>query len=187
MNHNEVELNIDPNQIDYKALYENEKNIRLQLEQDCDLLSLENIRLNEEVNRLKDKISITKFQQLNIPSHHDDNVDGQKDMIECQVELVLPSSNISNLPSSSTVTINNACNKTNVICSCFCNNDEFILCAGADNSINLYSINSNQDMMERKWTSKLSAPVTSMASSNQITVCGMLDGSFALVSIINKS
>lgn len=173
----------------YKQLYEKEKTIRYQLEQDCDLLAVENLRLQNEVQELNLKLSLATpvTNKMEVPNKCDSS-NGNDNINLCQIEMP---DMLLNLPCIPSITIKNACNQKNLLSVCLCNNNQCIIACGADNSINVYKDldtiimnGSNSQSYEGKpcWTHKLNAPVTSMSSFKCLTLCGTFDGSIAVVS-----
>ena len=149
-----------------------ERELRLKLEDDCDLLALENIRLRGELETLRASIK-TNNPELNL---------------ENDVELVKSNNELANndndfliegdglYPDTVVKTITNACNSKNITTLAFCYNFSYIICGGADNSIHVYSISGDYH-----WTDLFSSPATRMASFDNYTACSLLDGTTLLV------
>lgn len=165
--------------IDYKAEFERERLKRLQLEEECDLLSWDNVRLREENEELKKQIANTS-----IPSQTRNITEGLESITLSEDpklhDFLEDGDNM--FPNKVLKSIKNACNGKNVIAIAYCCDGKYILCAGADNSIHLYSA-SDLDNPE-SWSRSLSAPATSIQSFGALTACTLFDGSLVLVSVM---
>ena len=146
----------------YKGLYEKELELRRKLEDECDLLASDNVRLTSEMENLR--------QSLSIPL----STVSALDAVDIDVDILVDGG--SHYPNHPNKIISGACDKKNVISVQSCNEFSGILCAGADNSIFCYSLSG-----ERTWSSKLSAPITSIVSFRQLSICGCFDGTITMV------
>jgi hypothetical protein len=157
-------------EIDYKLSYEKERLKRMQLEDECDLLSLENIRLQSELAELKSKQSSETPALTNISEFNSNGT------VESYSDLLLDGDQI--YTKTCEAVIRDACDGKNVISLHFCNYNEFILCAGSNNGLYLYSTSG-----QLQWTQIFSSPAISIHSFKNYTCCSLLDGSTLLVSL----
>lgn len=144
---------------------------RIQLEDECDLLAVENVRLNEEVAQLKSKLH-GSIQHI-VP------LAGESDRVSTAVVWTSDGGD-EDYPNTETMCIMNACNGKNVLSVSFCYNGddeiEKIAAGGADNSLNIYDLTGSKIS-----TYVLSAPVLSIDSYGEYLACSLMDGAHAVV------
>ena len=158
---------------------ESERAKRLQLEEECDLLALENVRLREENSQLKQQLGIQirlntlteSVENITISNSNNSNHNG--DFLE---------EGDDQYPNRIYKTISNACNGKNCIAVTYCCDGKYLLCAGGDNSVSLYNTTS-ETSTSAVWIHKLSAPATSLQSFSSYVACSLFDGSLTLVSV----
>lgn len=166
---------------DFKIKFDREHTKRLQLEEECDLLALENVRLREENSLLKHQLGIQvrlntlteTIETINITSS---SAIINNDFLEEGDDLH---------PNHAFKTINNACHGKNCIAVTYCCDGKYVLCAGGDNSLHLYSTGETESVV--MWTYKLSAPATSLQSYGSYVACALFDGSLTMVSSLYHS
>lgn len=164
---------IESKEVDFKAEFERERAKRLQLEEECDLLALDNVRLREENEQLKKQLTIQL--RLNTLTEGVENItiannSSLGDFVEDGDDLY---------PNRVLRTISNACDGKNVIAVTYCCGGKYVLCAGGDNSVHLYNASNVEAPVV--WTQKLSAPATCLEPFGSLVVCSLFDGSLVLV------
>lgn len=161
-----------------EALYQQEKLARLQLENDCDLLALENLRLSEELKKLQ------RLNSMSQPSH-EKHLSASDAALVDQVLVEEDGDGLfANVVES---IVCKACDGKNVLSVAFSNDD--LVCGGTDNSVSIYSWNGNIYFCKSKVS--LSAPVLALSICNdsnngmQLIAAAAMDGSMTLVSFLN--
>jgi hypothetical protein len=140
-----------------QEIYEAERNRRLQLEEECDLLSKEVVRLTEIIDELSNaKPPKTEREDVGW-------IDGDC-LYPNSIEKVFP----------------NACNGKNVIAVNFGFFEQVLVSAGSDNSLHIYDLRNFDELCH--WTQLFSSPVTCINSFSNITACSLVDGTLLLVS-----
>lgn len=148
--------------VDYKAAYEEEYSRRIQLEEDCELLACENLRLLEEVERLRKKVPPELKLSKELLSENFQLGDGK--FANNEIQLVA-----------------NACGGKNVIVTEFVNcsksQQPLIVCGGADSKFYILDELSGVCLAEHL----LPSPLLSIAVFGSLVVTGMMDGHVAIV------
>jgi hypothetical protein len=163
---------------------EEERRIRLQLEEELDLLALDNERLREEVETLRRSSShansaagkpVDSSGSLAILAQTVDDIDW-KDILAEGDKLY---------PNSISLKIDNACGGMNAVASCFCNigsdnSLSAVACGGVDKILRVYD---RADSSKALISVPLSAPILSLDACGQHLACSLMDGGCVVVGI----
>ena len=147
-----------------------ERTKRLELEQDCDLLSLENVRLNSELAKLQENLKGFTLDQSGKPVASVRDEEYESLLVEGDGKFATQQQTM----------ISSACGGKNVTCAVFLFHDSgstHVVCGGADNSLRVY----NHQTGEQRWLMMLSAPVLSMDACGVLIACSCMDGSHYVV------
>jgi hypothetical protein len=171
-----------------RAAYEREHELRLQLEDDCDLLALENERLRGELAALldgkemiDDTISAATSAAAAASSKDAEGYAlvrrDQAPMVDTFVD------GDGCFAKSLRLQVADACGGRNAICTTFSHfaesqGTDILICGGVDNCLSGYDGEDGQKL----FSYPLSSPVLALDSFGHMVACSMMDGGHAVVS-----
>jgi hypothetical protein len=171
-----------------REAYRNERSSRLKLEEECDLLAEENIRLNREIVKLK-----ALLLSSSIPSSSSDPRDASSrhpDIVHSSItgsaaaEVLVRRDGDGLFANRILTRIPRACGDKNVLSASFLinqhavANQDIVVCGGVDGNLSLYDADSSTLLRQFM----IGAPVLTLSIWETRIAASMMDGSVAIVS-----